>query len=211
MANDLVGKTVIMKVVNETTGATSYVDGKVDYVMNKDEEIYLSVNNKLYPLSDLDTVADDAYYEAMGLAKSVDNMLGQLPAVENITADYEPLISQVAELYDGMTDYQKGFVSDEAVKTLNEYRAKVEEEVKKAKTAAENVTQSIQNIMEQLPSADQITLEDEDLINRMGELYDSLNSYQKNLVSSDVTSNLKAYQDQLATLKGGQEETGTEA
>ena len=85
------------------------------------------------------------------------------------------------------------------------------EEVKKAKTAAENVTQSIQNIMEQLPSADQITLEDEDLINRMGELYDSLNSYQKNLVSSDVTSNLKAYQDQLATLKGGQEETGTEA
>ena len=57
----------------------------------------------------------------------------------------------------------------------------------------------------------QITLEDEDLINRMGELYDSLNSYQKNLVSSDVTSNLKAYQDQLATLKGGQEETGTEA
>lgn len=211
MANDLVGKTVIMKVVNETTGATSYVDGKVDYVMNKDEEIYLSVNNKLYPLSDLDTVADDAYYEAMGLAKSVENMLGQLPAVENITADYEPLISQVAELYDGMTDYQKGFVSDEAVKTLNEYRAKVEEEVKKAKTAAENVTQSIQNIMEQLPSADQITLEDEDLINRMGELYDSLNSYQKNLVSSDVTSNLKAYQDQLATLKGGQEEIGTEA
>ena len=73
------------------------------------------------------------------------------------------------------------------------------------------MTQSIQNIMEQLPSADQITLEDEDLINRMGELYDSLNSYQKNLVSSDVTSNLKAYQDQLATLKGGQEETETEA
>ncbi|MCD7709618.1 MAG: flagellar hook capping protein, partial [Clostridiales bacterium] len=46
-ANDLVGKTVIMRVENSTTGAVSYVDGNVDYVMYEDGETYLSVNDSL--------------------------------------------------------------------------------------------------------------------------------------------------------------------
>ena len=37
MANNLVGKYVILKVSDETTGKTSYVDGKVDYVMYQED------------------------------------------------------------------------------------------------------------------------------------------------------------------------------
>lgn len=58
MANSLVGKQVILKTTNSATGATSYVDGRVDYVMYQNSKVYLSVNNSLYPLEDLDTVAD---------------------------------------------------------------------------------------------------------------------------------------------------------
>ena len=62
MANNLVGKYVILKVSDETTGKTSYVDGKVDYVMyQEDGSQMLSVNNKLYSIDTLDTVADSDY------------------------------------------------------------------------------------------------------------------------------------------------------
>lgn len=86
MANNLVGKYVILKVSDETTGKTSYVDGKVDYVMyQEDGSQMLSVNNKLYSIDTLDTVADSDYYEAIGYAKTISNMLAQLPDIENIT------------------------------------------------------------------------------------------------------------------------------
>ena len=138
MANDLVGKTVILKVTSDTTGATSYVDGKVDYVLYQDGETYLSVNDKLYPLEDLDTVADNDYYEAMGLAKSIENMLGQLPDVENITVNHETMINQIGELYDGMTSYQQQFVSEDVVNKLKQYQTKLEEVLKQAEFAAGN-------------------------------------------------------------------------
>ena len=112
MANGLVGKYVILKPTDATTGKTTYVDGKVDYVM------YLDT---------LDTVADSDYYEAMGYAKSIENMLDQLPDLENITGSYETAIKQIRDLYDGLTDYQKGFVSDKSLLKLQQYEQKVKE------------------------------------------------------------------------------------
>ena len=55
-ASNLVGKQVILKVTSETTGQTSYVDGRVDYVLYENGEVFLSVNDQLYPASALDTV-----------------------------------------------------------------------------------------------------------------------------------------------------------
>lgn len=137
MANNLVGKTVIIKTTNETTGATDYVDGRVDYVLYKEGEAFLSVNNSLYPVTDLDTVADDRYYEAMGLAKSIDNMLDQLPAVDNITANHEKMINQIYEIFDGMDSYQKGFVKEDSVKLLNRYKEKLTEELNREEAKKE--------------------------------------------------------------------------
>ena len=128
MANGLVGKYVILKPTDATTGKTTYVDGKVDYVMyQEDGSVMLSVNDKLYNLDTLDTVADSDYYEAMGYAKSIENMLDQLPDLENITGSYETAIKQIRDLYDGLTDYQKGFVSDKSLLKLQQYEQKVKE------------------------------------------------------------------------------------
>ena len=44
-ANDLVGKYVIMKVTSSTTGETSYIAGTCDYVLHKNGETFLSVND----------------------------------------------------------------------------------------------------------------------------------------------------------------------
>ena len=119
MANNLVGKYVILKVSDETTGKTSYVDGKVDYVMyQEDGSQMLSVNNKLYSIDTLDTVADSAYYEAIGYAKTITNMLDQLPDIENITTKFSGAIGEIRKVYDGMTDYQKRFVSEDDLAKL---------------------------------------------------------------------------------------------
>ena len=126
MASSLVGKQVILKVVSETTGATSWVDGRVDYVMYENGEVYLSVNDGLYPLSSLDTVADGEYYEGVTLASTFTNMLGQLPLEENLTVEWEKAIVQLRELYNGMTSYQQQFVSEESLKTLADYETKLQ-------------------------------------------------------------------------------------
>ena len=126
MANNLVGKYVILKVSDETTGKTSYVDGKVDYVMyQEDGSQMLSVNNKLYSIDTLDTVADSAYYEAIGYAKTITNMLDQLPDIENITTKFSGAIGEIRKVYDGMTDYQKRFVSEDDLAKLKKYEQKI--------------------------------------------------------------------------------------
>ena len=128
MANNLVGKYVILKVLDETTGNTSYVDGKVDYVMyQEDGSQMLSVNNKLYSIDTLDTVADSEYYEAIGYSKTITNMIAQLPDIENITKNYSGAIEQIRKVYDGMTDYQKSFVSDSDLAKLQKYEQKIKD------------------------------------------------------------------------------------
>ena len=128
MANNLVGKYVILKVSDETTGKTSYVDGKVDYVMyQEDGSQMLSVNDKLYSIDTLDTVADSAYYEAIGYAKTIKNMLDQLPDIENITTKFSGAIGEIRKVYDGMTDYQKRFVSEDDLAKLKKYEQKIKD------------------------------------------------------------------------------------
>ena len=129
-ASNLVGKQVILKVTSETTGQTSYVDGRVDYVMYENGEVFLSVNDKLYPASTLDTVADSEYYEGVTMASTLKDMVNALPNMENITLAYKTAIQQLRDVYDGMSTYQQQFVPDETLGTLREYEERIQELVK---------------------------------------------------------------------------------
>jgi flagellar basal-body rod modification protein FlgD len=128
MANSLVGKYVILAQTDSTTGEVSYTDGKVDYVMyDEDGNVLLSVNDGLYPLSTLDTIADADYYEAVGLAKTMDNMLEQLPELDEIDSTYAKAVGQIRELYDGMTTYQQNYVDADSLSTLASYEQRIAE------------------------------------------------------------------------------------
>ena len=137
-ASDLVGKQVILKVTSETTGNTTYVDGRVDYVTYENGETMLSVNDQLYPLSSLDTVADAEYYEGVTLATTLKDMVDALPLMENLNVSYQKALTQLRDIYEGMTSYQQQFVSDDTLKTLKEYEIRMEELVAQAKQEAEN-------------------------------------------------------------------------
>ncbi|MCI5856061.1 MAG: flagellar hook capping protein [Agathobacter sp.] len=125
-ASTLVGKEVILA-ETDNSGNTKYVTGTVDYVMYENGTPYLSVNNKLYPFSDLDTIAENGYYEAATLSKTFSTMVATLPSKDKITADYEGAVKEVRELYDGMTDYQKKFVDSDALTTLETLEKKIKE------------------------------------------------------------------------------------
>ena len=126
-ASNLVGKQVILKVTSETTGQTSYVDGRVDYVMYQNGEVFLSVNDQLYPASTLDTVADSEYYEGVTMATSLKDMVGSLPLMENLTVEWQKAVTQLRDVYDGMSDYQKQFVPTETLTTLREYEDRLQQ------------------------------------------------------------------------------------
>ncbi len=64
----LVGKTVMLKTEN-STGNTTYVTGRVDYVTMSGSSTQLSVNGKLYSSDQLDTVLSDSYVTEQNLPK----------------------------------------------------------------------------------------------------------------------------------------------
>lgn len=61
----LVGKNVIVKAEN-SSGDSSYVSGKVDFVNLSGSKTQLSINGKLYTVDQLDTVIDDDYLTSNG-------------------------------------------------------------------------------------------------------------------------------------------------
>lgn len=120
MANDLVGKYVILKVTSSTTGETSYVAGVVDYVMYENGETYLSVNDGLYSIDDLDTVADAEYMDAVTMAKTFQSMIAKLPSVSKLTISDASDIKEAREFYDALTTYQQSFINTDDLETLKE-------------------------------------------------------------------------------------------
>lgn len=129
-ANDLVGKYVIMKVTSSTTGETSYIAGTCDYVLHQNGETYLSVNDGLYSLADLDTVADADYMEAVTLAETIKSAISLLPSKNSITLANKDDIEKIRTMYDGLSDYQKKFVSSDSWKKFEELEARLKELIK---------------------------------------------------------------------------------
>lgn len=138
-ASALVGEQVIVKVTSESTGESSYVHGKVDYVVYENGNAYLSIDGDLYSIDDLDTVADQEYLTAYGLATDFVAAINQLPTIGNLTTAYKEGLENLRKVYDDMTDYQKSFIANDVLKTLGEYEEKMKElvaaEEEKNKTA----------------------------------------------------------------------------
>ncbi|MDD3367754.1 MAG: flagellar hook capping FlgD N-terminal domain-containing protein [Lachnospiraceae bacterium] len=128
-AQALVGQTVIMA-PTDSNGETSYVTGIVDYVTIENGKGYLFVKGNSYSLDDLEEVVNPTYLDAYN--KAVEFMTGmtKLPTAANLTLDNEEAVNALKTLYEGMSDYEKSFISDDDVKTYESYVAKIEELLK---------------------------------------------------------------------------------
>ncbi|MCI9377037.1 MAG: flagellar hook capping protein [Eubacterium sp.] len=126
MANSLVGKYVFLDVTDKL-GNVSTIAGKVDYVMYEGGEVYLAVNDGLYSLADLNTVADGAYYEAFELASVFSAAIAKLPSVNAVTKSDAEAVKNARAMYDAMNSYQKGFVQEKDLEKLEALEKKLKE------------------------------------------------------------------------------------
>jgi len=113
-ANALVGQYVFM---NEENG---FAEGQVDYVVYQGGKVYLSVNEKLYDMDNLDTVADPEYLLATRLADTFATELAKLPKKELLTEAHIDDIESLMKAYDNMTSYQQSYISEEAMDRFKE-------------------------------------------------------------------------------------------
>lgn len=127
-ASSLVGETVLLK-VTDSEGRETTVQGNVDYVVYEKNKAYLSVNGDLYSMDDLDTVADPTYLEAYRLGADFLNILNKLPAIEHLTLADREKVEKLDEMYQGMNDYQKSFLTAEQVEKMNQYVKKMKDMV----------------------------------------------------------------------------------
>lgn len=114
-ANSLVGKYVFVKTDN------GFAEGTVDYVVYQSGKVYLSVNEELYSIDDLDTVADSEYLLAIRLAESFTTELGKLPKPELIKEEDLDELENLIKVYNNMSSYQQSYISADTMKAFKEY------------------------------------------------------------------------------------------
>lgn len=131
-ATSLVGDYVYVKTTG-SDGEPNYVYGKVDYVAFENNKAYVSIEESLYSIDDVDTVVDLEYKNAYDKAYEFTAKLNKLPNVTRIDLSNAEDIDELEKIYNEMTDYEKSFVASDTVKSLNKYI----ERLKEVRAAAE--------------------------------------------------------------------------
>lgn len=114
-ANNLVGEYVFVKTDN------GYKEGMVDYVVYQGGKVYLSVEEELYSLDDLDTVADSEYLLATRLAESFASEVAKLPDSKYFSTKDLDDVEALIEVYENMSSYQQSYVPEDTLKVFKEY------------------------------------------------------------------------------------------
>jgi len=172
-ANDLIGHYVLLK-VPDSDGTESYIKGKVDYVTKENGETKLSVGDKLYDLDMLDSVVDDEYYEGSVAANEFAEMVKTLPLEDNLSLTDEGLLKSAREIYDGMTENQKAFVTTEDLTKL----ATLEDKMASMKAT------KLANMMKELPSEAEINAADEETLAKYGAKLAEISDYYQNMTDA---------------------------
>lgn len=177
---NLVGKYVL---IND--GDNGYIKGKVDYITKQNGETKLAVNDGFYSLDQLDTVADEEYFQGSILANEWHEMVQLLPPENNLTVNDAGLVKSAREEYEKMTDSQKKFVQKEDLEKLRALETKMDA------LKATEFTGAVRD----LPSAGQIEEADGETLAgyrekfaKASELYENLTeSQRKNVAEETIT------------------------
>lgn len=192
-ANALVGKYVEIHSTSETTGETFVTEGFVDLVQYMDGKQFLSVNGKLYPVSDVYKVADQVYIEAITLAQSFTDAVAKLPDADKLTLKDREEVEKLIKVYTEMSAYQKAYVSQEVHDRFG-------------KIAGTMKGMAFRDDLSKLPEVDKLTLNDKKAIEKIEELrktYDSLSSFEKGFIDEKDYKKLQEYEKKVEELGGG--------
>ena len=202
-ASSLVGQYVFMK-VTDSSGNTTYPEGTVDYVVYENNKAYLSIDETLYSIDDLDTVADSTYMQASKVVEAFVTEMNKLPAAAKITQDNLQSIENLIMVYENMTSYQKDFLGKENTAVYEAY-------VEKFQELAVVPIQDFIKELENLPTLEEITADHTGTIYAVMSKYENFSSYQKGLISEETMETYNAYADKYKELTADKtEETPAE-
>ena len=91
----------------------------------ENNKAFLSINESLYSIDDLDTVHDSAYLEAYKMATDLVERINRLPSINVIGLSDASEVDALNKIYNDMSDYQKSFVAQEKVEALKTYTDKI--------------------------------------------------------------------------------------
>ena len=114
------------------TGNTNYVSGTVDFIKYEEGKAFLSVNDNLYSIEDLERVAEKGYVDAVSQADAFVKAVGNLPTMNVLTLQDEDKLVAVREALDSMNDYTKQFIPQSSVEAFE----KLEDRMKALKILA---------------------------------------------------------------------------
>ena len=202
-ASSLVGQYVFMK-VTDSSGNTTFPEGTVDYVVYENNKAYLSINETLYSIDDLDTVADSTYMQASKVVEAFVKEMNKLPAAAKITQDNLQSIENLIMVYENMTSYQKDFLGKENTAVYEAY-------VEKFQELAVVPIQDFIKELENLPTLEEITADHTGTIYAVMSKYENFSSYQKGLINEETMETYNAYADKYKELTADKtEETPAE-
>ncbi len=136
-ASSLVGQTVEITTVSDS-GLESTIMGKVDYVKYENGKALLSVNDSLYSLDDVTHVCDQAYLDAMDIAKALLSEVSKLPELEKLTFTDRERVENIGKVYDAMSTYQKSFLTSDEKSVIENYVGKMQQMVNELNQNADN-------------------------------------------------------------------------
>lgn len=195
-ASTLVGQTVSVN-TTDSTGKTTTIQGMVDYVVYENNKAYVSIEGNLYSLDDVYGVADTKYLDAYDKAEVLAAAIVKLPSYENLTLDDKEYIDELKEIYDGMSKYEKSFMANALVDRLNKASDRMDDLVK-------DMIGDFMTAMDELPAKEDLKLEDQEKIDRVNEMYNSMSDFEKNLVSKEHKDKLEEYTKYMEELKAGE-------
>lgn len=176
-ASALVGQYVYLN-VTDSSGKTTYPEGKVDYVQYENNKAYLSVNGTLYSIDDLESVTDMAYHNAMEIAEAFVTELYKLPKPEYVAQTDLAKIEAMITIYENMTSYEKEFLGDDNTALYKKYAEKYRE------LAITPVSNFITDL-NKLPKPEEATMDHVGAMHAVIKAYDNFSDYQKKLINEE--------------------------
>ncbi len=145
-----------------------------------DDEVAQKLTDDVNALNDL---------AAAEVAKA---FINALPNAEDVTIDDKPVIEAVRAVYDNLTDEQKALVDDDTYKKLTDAEdalQKIQEDIA--------VAQAVTNMINALPAAEDVTLDDKDAIEHARAIYDDITDDQKALIDEETYKKLTDAEEAL--------------
>ena len=128
----------------ENMGATNYVgkvvevtdedgkthEGPVDYVTEEDGVKKVSIDGKLYDASKVTSIVDYDYYKNNYMLNSFEELYAKLPSMDKLTVNDEKQVTEIANLYNSMSDDLKKTIDEKKVANVQALYNRVQALVK---------------------------------------------------------------------------------